>query len=375
MTPFGFHALTAAWLFLLVVPLVLFYFLKLKRPRQAVPSIFLWRQVLHDRRVNSPFQRFKRNVLLLLQLLLLLLVVLAAMLPFWRGRAARVHRLPVLIDCSASMAALDRPGGLRRLDAAKQKVRELIDGLLPDQELCLLSFARTARRRTPFTSDQRLLRQALDAIAVEDVPSDVEDALRMAQALARSEAFDEVFLYSDGNFPARADFELSFKLHYQRLDPGGPNLGLTGLNATRTGDGDWHVFLSVEGTADTEATARLDVTQDEQPVASERLTIPKGRPRHVALQVRSDKPVHLQATLTPDGFDSMPNDNAAYLDLPAARPLWVYAPPSLAASPRTTAPPRRAASTSSSPTARRTSPSTPRASSPWASCRPTCGTS
>ena len=72
----SFTALSSAWLFALLIPLVVFYFLKLKRPHQIVPSLVLWRQVLADQRVNSPFQRFKRNLLLLLQILLLTLLVL-----------------------------------------------------------------------------------------------------------------------------------------------------------------------------------------------------------------------------------------------------------------------------------------------------------
>ena len=81
----SFQLWSSAWLFLLIPLLVLFYFLKLKRPRLEIPSLILWRQVLSDNRVNSPFQRFKRNILLLLQLLLLLLLILAAMQPFLRG--------------------------------------------------------------------------------------------------------------------------------------------------------------------------------------------------------------------------------------------------------------------------------------------------
>src|SRR4051812_7475993 len=148
----GFQSLSHLWLAALLAPLILFYFLKLKRPRAEVPSLVLWRQVLQDQRVNSPFQKFKRNLLLLLQLLLLILLILAALKPFWRGGPGKQRRLPVLLDSSASMGGLDKPGGITRLAEAKRRVREMIDGLAADQELCLVSFDNTARRRTGFTN-------------------------------------------------------------------------------------------------------------------------------------------------------------------------------------------------------------------------------
>ena len=74
----GFYALSSAWLFALLLPLVILYFLKLKRPKKEIPSLALWQQVINDQRVNSPFQKFKRNILLLLQFLLLASLILAA---------------------------------------------------------------------------------------------------------------------------------------------------------------------------------------------------------------------------------------------------------------------------------------------------------
>jgi len=330
MSWFGFQALSAAFLFTLAVPLILFYFLKLRRPRLSVPSLYLWQQVINDSRVNSPFQRFKRNLLLLLQLLLLLLVVLAAMQPFWQGREKRARRLPVLIDCSASMAALDAPGGISRLEAARRKVRKLIDEMPAGQELCLISFSRIARRRTGFTSNRRFLREALAQIETEDVPSDVEAPLRLAQALARSTSFDEVLLLSDGNLPARADFELSFRIDYQRLPPAGPNIGITALNATRARDGRWDVFLSIEGSASAQDAAEVVVTVGGNEVASERIVAAPGRAERITFRVPGEQAVSVEARLRPDAFDSLASDNAAFLDLPVSRPLAVYAAPSLA---------------------------------------------
>src|SRR5688572_2901718 len=131
----------SAWLFALLIPIIIFYFLKLRRPRQTVPSLFLWRQVLSDQRVNSPFQRFKRNILLLLQLLLLALLAFAAMQPFMSREAQKSERLPVLVDVSASMGALDKPNGKSRLEEARSRLRERIDGMLPEQEMCIVAFS------------------------------------------------------------------------------------------------------------------------------------------------------------------------------------------------------------------------------------------
>ncbi len=167
----GIYALGSAWLFLLLIPLVIFYFLKLRRPKQDVTSLVLWQQVINDQRVNSPFQKFKRNMLLLLQLLLLISLILAAMQPFLPTGADRANYVPVLIDCSASMGARDKPGGQTRLEAVKEQVGKMIDDLLPDQRLALISFHSTATRVTDFTNNKRVLRDGLQDITVTDVPS------------------------------------------------------------------------------------------------------------------------------------------------------------------------------------------------------------
>ena len=89
-----FSALINAWWFLLLVPLIIFYFLKLRRPRFEIPSLALWRQVISDQRVNSPFQKFKRNLLLLLQILLLCSLIMGAMQPYLSTGAERAQFLP-----------------------------------------------------------------------------------------------------------------------------------------------------------------------------------------------------------------------------------------------------------------------------------------
>ncbi len=331
MSSLGFYALGSAWLFALAAPLVLFYFLKLKRPRVQVPSLVLWRRVIEDRRVNSPFQRFKRNLLLLLQMALLMLLCLAALQPFWRAGQTQADRLPVLIDSSASMAALDAPGGKSRLDVAKEQVGALIEGLKPRQQMCIISFDSTARQRADFTDNKRVLRDALQAISVSDVPSGLEEALRMAQAMASAQPFDEVLLFSDGNIPPRVNFDLPFKLDYRRLKAGGPNAGITSLNATRSASGEWDVLVVVEGSEGAEEPLTLNILYDGKQVATRNLTLGASRRERIEFGVPGGHAVEVQVNLVPDGFDSLAGDNTAYLHLESARRLQVYAAADLGA--------------------------------------------
>ena len=104
-------ALAAA---LAIPALLVLYFLKLRRREMAVSSTILWKKAIQDLQVNAPFQRLRRNLLLLLQLLILLFLILALAKP-----VANVSRTPgsttvILIDRSASMSA-KTPDGKTRL--------------------------------------------------------------------------------------------------------------------------------------------------------------------------------------------------------------------------------------------------------------------
>jgi VWA domain-containing protein/aerotolerance regulator-like protein len=342
MSGLGFHAPALAWLLLLVVPLVLLYFLKLRRPRREVPSLVLWQQVIQDRRVNAPFQRFKRNLLFWLQLLLLLLLILAALQPFLGGSDRAVDRLPVLIDCSASMGARDQADGRTRLEVARDRVRARIDALHGDQAICLIAFGRNARRLTGFTRDRRELLDALGALVVEDVASDPVDALRMAAALARTEPFEKAILFTDGNLPEQVDVDRSFALELELLPEAGPNLGITALNARRVdapmnagreqdAAPQWRVFVSVEGRNVTSATALLTVRVNGKVVASTTITVTGGSPRETEFLVGGDQEADLHVKLDVDGFDALESDNEAWLSLTRPQPLEVWSAPDRAA--------------------------------------------
>lgn len=321
----GFSAFSNVWWLLLLVPLLVFYFLKLKRPRVEISSLVLWQSVVNDQRVNSPFQKFRRNILLWLQIAILVFLVAAAMQPFVQGSAERAAYQPVLIDCSASMAATDPLTGKTRLELAKERVAELIDNLNFNQQISLIAVHSSADRLTEFTGNRRILRDALTALQVWDVPSHLEDALRLTQALAKTVPVESAVLFSDGNVPNRVRFALPFRVNYQLLPTGGPNAGITAFNARSSSSSEWEVFIRVESSAD--FSGQLTLLQDGQQIGEQPFVLGPGESQRLTFRITSDTSTNLEARLTPGdaGFDSLAADNMAWLDLPRARPLRVYA--------------------------------------------------
>src|SRR6266516_5073023 len=92
----------------LVVPaLLVLYFLKLRRRELAVSSTLLWRKAIQDLQVNAPFQKLRRNLLLLLQLLLLALLCLALSRPVANFTPGAPRLSLILIDRSASISTVE----------------------------------------------------------------------------------------------------------------------------------------------------------------------------------------------------------------------------------------------------------------------------
>ncbi|MBP7937690.1 MAG: BatA and WFA domain-containing protein, partial [Phycisphaerae bacterium] len=123
-----------------IPPLVLLYFLKLKRRELPIASTLLWRRSVEDLQVNSPFQKLRSNLLLILQLLILILAALAIGEPVRRGSADIEQSMTLLIDQSASMGA-DEGDGQIRLSIAKEEALKVVDGMTTTQRAMVITFA------------------------------------------------------------------------------------------------------------------------------------------------------------------------------------------------------------------------------------------
>lgn len=266
----------SALLFALALPVVvIFYLLKRRRTVRLVSSTVLWQRFLAETQANAPFQKLRRNWLLLLQLLLLALVVLALLRPAFTGNA-RASRLRILVlDASASMQATDVPPS--RFEQARNEALRWVDGLRDgEQMMLLLAGVSTEVRQSP-TADQGALRRALAACAPTDAPTRLADALKTAAAFTfekkgeETVSSGEIHLFSDGAAPDLAALaNRNLPLVYHRIGRGRDNAGIVRLDARGNPENpaERAVFVSVGNFALEPRSTGVELLFDGRPVAS-----------------------------------------------------------------------------------------------------------
>jgi hypothetical protein len=155
--------------------LVILYFLKLRRTEQMISCTLLWKRAVQDLQVNAPFQRLRRNLLLLLQLLALGAMAIAMAGPVLSLTRGPGKRMVIVIDRSASMNATDVAPS--RLEEAKRQARVFVESMRSRAALSLrdssdqamvIAFDDRCKVMSNFTADKRQLLAAIEAIEPGD---------------------------------------------------------------------------------------------------------------------------------------------------------------------------------------------------------------
>ncbi len=211
---------------------VVFYMLKRKRVVKLVSSTILWQRFLSETQASAPFQKLRKNWLLILQILLLILAVFALSRPYFAARMKPAELRVVILDASASMQATDESPS--RFEKARAEALKWVDSLAGSDQMVILLAGANAKVKQSATSEKALLRRALQACSCSDSPTRLLAALRMAESLVRDQKNAEVHLFSDGAAPDLGEFESKDRplpLIYHRVGKDSNNLGITGLDA------------------------------------------------------------------------------------------------------------------------------------------------
>ena len=239
---------------LTVPPLVALYFLKLKRQVVPVSSTFLWKRAVEDLHVNAPFQRLRRNLLLLLQLLVLLLAAVVLGKPVRQAIQKHEDTLILLIDQSASMAVVEK-GDRTRLEIAKAEARRIVDRMDDRGRTMVVAFSDRATVVSSFDTDRAALKRKIDSIEQTQSLSRLNEAIALAEAysqnliIAGAEAGSDIaqtsaappataLILSDGRIEDLSTLNIQ-RLNTEQMQlvnvaERGDNVGVTSMSARRS---------------------------------------------------------------------------------------------------------------------------------------------
>lgn len=305
----GFLALAA-----LAVPIIVLYMLRLRRREVPVSSTMLWQRLMQDREANAPWQRLRRNLLLILQLLILAALVIALARPYLPVPSVAAGSVALVMDASASMLAEDMPGGATRFEAAQDRARSLVAELGSNEVMTVITAGTTPQVLTPPTGDRAVLREAINRAAAEPAPADWDAALALAGASIAGREDAAIVILSDGGLPDNLP-AVPADVRFVQVGRSAENLAISAL-AIRPLDGVPQLFAAVTNYGTQSAETILSLEADGVLAEAERLTVPAGETvTHTVTDLPAETSTvraELSAPAGGDAIDVLPADDVAY---------------------------------------------------------------
>lgn len=307
----GLLAPFALLLTLLAPVIVAMYLLKLRREERTVSSTFLWQRMVRDVEANAPWQKLRRNILLLLQLLVLFALIFALIRPFLRTTGIAGRNLILIIDRSASMGATDSNG--TRFAAAKTEALRLIDQLEDGGRATVIAIGGQMEVPVSASADRRELRNAVTNLALRNGGgSDMTQALALAGALAARDADSEVAIISDGQVQIPDKAELAARVHFSPVGTSSENAAISALVLEPTAGGQ-RLFAQATNYDTKPTTRRLIIETDGQLFKAYDLTIEPGGDRSEVIDIPATIRTATARFATNDVF---PTDDQAWAASP-----------------------------------------------------------
>ena len=307
----------------LALPLVLLYFLRVRRQPHRVSSVMLWAPTRRDQRASALFQRLQLDPLLLLQALALLLLVLALARPTILVPGRSADRLVLVLDTSASMQAGDVPPS--RFRVAQARAAALVDEAGSGAEVMVIEAGAHPVVRVPFTRDHARARSGVWALEARDLPNRLDEAVRTALTLVPAgDPRVRVQVLTDGAFDPALTQEFSDpRVRWVAVGGGARNVAITGFAVRKSyyGAYDYQAFVSLTNFADEPVRFPLTLTLDDRPLSDQSVALGPGVKRNVIVPFSHQGGGRLRVEA--QAADDLAVDNTAVTILPAPAKLRV----------------------------------------------------
>ncbi|HEX6212136.1 MAG TPA: VWA domain-containing protein [Methylomirabilota bacterium] len=316
LTPIAFAA------FALSLPLVLLYFLKVRRRERRISSLLLWEAGVRDREASTFFQRLQRDPLLILQILALLALTLALARPVATVMGEGARKVVVVLDTSASMKARDVSPS--RFDAARGEASALVGRLGEGAEVMVIEAGVQPTVTAALSRNRDRALSAIRRAVAHDLPTRLAEGVRTARALVGSDPRAEIHVFTDGALgPGRGVDGSDPRVRWVAIGRRSHNVGITNLSVRKSyaGSFDYQAYVSLVNYTPEPQTFTFTLELDGKSLAERSVTLEPSVRRSVVLPFSHNGGGAVSARLRIN--DDLAADNVAWAVLPPPRKIAV----------------------------------------------------
>ncbi len=306
--------------------IVLLYLLKLKRRSMPVSTLLFWQRILQESRRRAFFQRLRQLFSLLLHLLIFALILGALLRPTLDRQVHEGASTVLILDTRARMQATEAEGGTR-FARAKIAAAGVIRQVSPLRQMAMIAASAEPSVVTPFTDDEKALRDSLDPLAATDAAGDLNASIRLAEELLKAREGERRIIIFTDRAPETEAKASPIPTDYVTTGTAGDNVAITRfatrplLNSPQTSE----ILLEVANYGRAAVNVNVELALDGKVLDVKPLALAAGeQSMHVFPMVpRPTRTSKGWLTARLDHTDALPADNVAYAVLPIEPPRRV----------------------------------------------------
>ena len=186
------------FLLLLIPIIIIMYLLKQKAVDTPIASLFLWNEMYRNVEANTPWEKLKKNWLLILQILTLIILIIALASPYILSGSAGADHAVIVIDNSASMNAM-YDENQTRLEYAVNEAQDYVRGLKTGTGISIITSNSKATLVLSNSDDKIQAVNELKDIQPTYVAGDCASGIEMVKSMQTQWESVETVCFTDTN--------------------------------------------------------------------------------------------------------------------------------------------------------------------------------
>lgn len=186
------------FLLLLIPIIIIMYLLKQKAVDMPISSLFLWKEMYRNVEANTPWEKLKKNWLLILQIITVIALIIALASPYIMSGSAGADHAIIVIDNSASMNALYDEEHTR-LETAVEEAEDYVRSLKTGTGISIITSNSKATLVLSNSDDKTQAISELKAIEPNYTAGDCVAGIEMVKSMQTQWDSVETVCFTDTN--------------------------------------------------------------------------------------------------------------------------------------------------------------------------------